>query len=240
MEQFPGSKHIHQYSLSIRFSSDGFSLSIYDEANKLLTTKTVSGLLSSFSADEIVLLLHEDTETLLDIQHVRLISVSDNYAFVPVPIFREDEADVFLQLQDKPEKNSRVLFNLLPKWDMVNVFSMPSALFDALTELYPEVSIEHHLSWFLTEKIKMQSDSSIQIWVRPKMMDVVALKAGNVILINSYVYQTPEDFVYFTLNIFEQLSLNTEKDKVRLFNVQTSADLQKHLLKYLKYCEIAE
>ena len=240
MEQFPGSKHIHQYSLSIRFSSDGFSLSIYDESNKLLTTKTVSSLLSSLSADEIVLLLLEDTETLLDIQHVRLISVSDSYVFVPVSIFREEEASVFLQLQEKLEKNNRVLFNFLPKWGMVNVFSMPRALFDALTELYPDVAIEHHLSWFLTEKIKLQSDSSIFIWVRSKTMDVIALKSGNVVLINSYHYQTPEDFIYFTLNIFEQLSFNTEKDKVKLFNVQTSTDLQKHLQKYLKHCEIAE
>jgi len=240
MEQFPGSQHIHQYSLSIRFSSDGFSLWIYDESNTLLTTKTVTSLLLSLSAEEIVLLLQEDTNALLDIRHVQLIYESDRYAFVPVSIFKEEEAGLFLQLQDQLEKNNKVLFNPMPKWDMVNVFSMPGALFEALTELFPGVIPAHHLSWFINEKIKLQSDSSIQLWVRPKIMDVVALKGGNIVLINSFVYHTPEDFTYFTLNIFEQLSFNTEKDKVKLFNVQTSADLQKHLQKYLKYCEIAE
>lgn len=240
MEQLSNSKQNIQYSLSIRFSSDGFSLSIYDELNKLLTLKTVSVLLFSLSEEEIVKLLIQETENLLNFQSIRLICESDNYSFVPATIFKEEDAGIFLQFNDKLNKNDRILFNRLPQFDMVNVFSIPKALKEALTNLYPDLIIEHHLSYFLTDKIKLQKENSLQIWVRPKFMDVIIMKNGNVILINSYTYLTSEDFVFFTLNLFEQLSLDTEKHKVKLYNLQKTSDIQRLIQKYVKYCEVID
>ncbi len=90
------------------------------------------------------------------------------------------------------------------------------------------------MSWFLLEKIKWTDESCVQIWVRPKLMDVVVLTRGNIVLVNSYDYQTVEDFTYFTLNIFQQLGLNKEEYPVKLYNSENCPELKQHLDKYLK------
>lgn len=226
-----------QYSLSIRFSSDGFSLSIYDELDKLLTLKKVATTLFTIASEDIFKLLAEETETLQNMKSFRFICETDVYTLVPTAIFKEEEASLYLNFHDKTENNDRVLFNRLLQRDIVNVFSIPNALNTAVNQLYPGSTIEHHLSWFFNEKLNQQNDNSVQIWVRPEIMDVVVLTSGNVILANSYAYETSKDFVYFTLNLFEQLSLNKEEYKVKLYNTKNQTDIQNHLKKYIKYCE---
>jgi len=233
------SMHINQYSLSIRFSSDGFSLSIFDEFNSLLSTKKISALLFSLSEEEIIHLILQEPETQVSYRKVRLICESDVYAFAPIQVFRQEDARDLLSFQHKLEKKDFVLFNKLPKWDVVNVFTIPIVLHAALLGLYPDTPIEHQVSHFLTDYVLFQSENSVQIWVGDKTMDVVVLKNGNIILMNSYNYQTPEDFTYYTLNLFEQLSLDTESCKVRMFNVEKNNQFNHHLQKYVKHCETA-
>lgn len=237
MQNLYDTMHSNEYSLSIRLSSDGFSLCVYDESNSLLSTKKVSISLFSMSEEEINQLLILEKETQLNFKDIRLICESDNYTFVPAQIFKPEEARDFLLFQHELNKKDQILVNMLPVWDIVNVFCIPNALYNALTHLFPNSPIEHHVSWFLTDKVQFGSESNLQIWVRPKMMDVVVLTNGNLILINSFAYNTPEDFTYFTLNIFEQLSLETEKHIVKLFHLEKKRELLESLEKYIKHCE---
>ncbi|HZK68408.1 MAG TPA: DUF3822 family protein, partial [Paludibacter sp.] len=173
MEKVSSTRDYNQYSLSIRFSSDGFSLSVYDELNKMLSIKKVSALLYSLSEEEIIRMLMHEPELQVNCKNIRLICELDTYAFVPASIFKSDEAELFLFYHDKKEKPEKVLYNELVAWDMVNVFSIPNNLKDALNQLFPDVMIEHHLSHFLTDKIKLRNETCVQIWVRSKIMDVV-------------------------------------------------------------------
>lgn len=234
MEDSSVPKYNNQYSLSIRFSSDGFSLLIYDELKRLLIAKKIPADLTSISYEDIIELLLEDVETILNIKKIRLIYESDTYAFVPASIFTTEHATDFLFFQDKLNKSDKISFNKLPNWGTVDVFAVPGVLIDAMAHLFPRLEIEHHLSWFLSEKIKSTGESCVQIWVRPKLMDVVVLTNGNIVLINSYDYSTPEDFTYFTLSIFQQLALNKEEYPVKLYNSDTCTELKQHLQKYLK------
>ena len=234
MEDSTVSNQNNQYSLSIRFGSDGFSLLIYNEFKKLLTTKKVTAELVALNYEEIINLLLEDVETILNIKKVRLIYESDHYAFVPSAIFKADEAGSFLFFQEKLNKTDKVVYNKLPNWDVVNVFTVPNVVHEALTHLFPRLEPEHHLTWFLLEKIKLNDESCVQIWIRPKLMDVLVMNKGNIQLINSYDYQTTEDFTYFTLNIFQQLALNKEEYKTKLYNSENCPELKLQLQKFLK------
>jgi hypothetical protein len=239
MEKVSSTRDYNQYSLSIRFSSDGFSLSVYDELNKMLSIKKVSALLYSLSEEEIIRMLMHEPELQVNCKNIRLICELDTYAFVPASIFKSDEAELFLFYHDKKEKPEKVLYNELVAWDMVNVFSIPPALHAALIHMYPDLVVEHHLSHFFTDKINQGNNNCLQIWVRPKMMDVVVMTNAKPVLINSFTYRSTEDFVYFTLHVFEQLSLSTDKYEVRLHGMHKLNDLQMNVQKYVKtvvYC----
>jgi len=231
MEQPNDSTEIKQYLLSIRLSSDGFRLSVFDESSVLLTSKKTSNSLFSLSSDEIIKIITPDVQ--LNYRTVRLICESDRYLFIPASIFRSEEAADMLHFQFKPVKTDQIILNRIPKWDTVNVFSIPKSVHIALTKMFPDAIIEHHLSYFLTKFIKLQNGNSVYIQVRNNIMDVVIITNGGIQLINSYSFNTPEDFTYYTLNLFDTLSLDTENCKVFLYNSDNKPELQKTLEKYL-------
>jgi hypothetical protein len=231
MAQYTDSTLSNQYSLSIRISSDGFSLSVVDESNNLLSTKSVPTALASLSVEQITQLISRETQ--LNYRSIHLIYESDVYQFVPIPVFRSNEAADYLSLQHKINKNDIVLYNYHPAWDTVNIFAIPKAIQATLSQLFPNTIIEHHVSYFLSAKVKTQHENSVFIWNRDKIMDLIVLKKGKLYLLNSFPYQTAEDFAYNTLNVIEQLSIDTENCAVRLFNAEKKTELKHTLEKYL-------
>ena len=232
MDQQIETTTIKQYFLSIRLRSDGFNLSVYDESSMLLSSKKVSKSLFSLSTDEIIKLLTPEKQ--LNYRTVRLICESDTYTFIPAPFFKLEEAADILHFQFKPVKTDQIILNRIPKWDTVNVFSIPKTVHQALNQLFPDAIIEHHLSYFLSECVKIQSENNVYIQIRSNTMDVVVITSGAIRLINSYNFNTPEDFTYYTLNLFDKLPLDTENCRVVLFNSDTKPELQKTLEKYME------
>ena len=233
MEPYTDSTISNQYSLSIRISSDGFSLSVVDGSDSLISTKIIPTILTSLSAEQITTLINKETQ--INYRNIHLIYESDIYTFVPAPVFRSNEAADYLNFQqNKTTKNDIVLYNYLPVWDTVNVFAIPKAIQAALSQLFPNTIIEQHVSYFLSTKVKTQHENALFIWTRPKTMDIIAFKNGKLYLLNSYLYLTAEDFTYHTLNIIDKLSIDTDKCKVGLFNAEKKPELKKTLEKYLE------
>ncbi len=227
----------NQYSLSIRLNSDGFSLFVYDPSNHLLSTKSVSALLYSLSEEEIIRLFKNETECGLNYNLVRIICELNAYCIAPIPLFKHHEASNLLHFQHKEDKKEQVKYNVLKRWDIVNIFAIPRALTGALTDLFPDVSVEHHLSWFMADKVQLHTETVLYVYVRATMMDVVLLENGSIKLVNSFAYQTTEDIAYFTLRFYDQLGLDSEHCSVRLYNAENKTELKKIIRKYVKHCE---
>lgn len=234
MENLPQISKNNYYNLTIRFAYDGFLLSILDESKNIISKKQISAELFSMSEQQITDLIVNDPDTQADYKSFELICESDLYTFIPMSYFNSEDKNHFLHFEQKPKNTDIVLINKLPNWETVNVFSIPIALNNCLINIYPDFQINHHISYLLTNKIPRSSETEIYIWVRANIMDVVVIKTGNIQLINSFAYKTTEDFVYFTLNIFEQLMLNTETCKVKLFHSDSKPELKNCLLKYIK------
>jgi hypothetical protein len=218
------------FKLSIRINLDGFLLSVYDQTSKL-TTKKVDASLATLTIDEITRLL--DTETQLNYLTIQLIFETDCYTFIPADIFRMEDAIDYLSFEHTLTPHESVLFNKIQSWNVVNVFSVPDNLHKALKQVFPNTVIEHHVSWFLSEKVLLQEPNCVFCWVREKTFDMVVLCDGKIQLINSFAYQTPEDFCYFTLNVYEKLGLETEKYELNLFNAANKPEIANLLEKYL-------
>lgn len=227
----------NQYSLSIRLNSDGFSLFVYDPSSQLLTTKSVTALLYSLSEEEILNLFRNEAECGLSYKSVRIICELNAYCIVPIPLFKHHEASNLLYFQHKEDKKEQVKYNVLKPWDIVNVFAIPRALMGALTQLFPDVSVEQHLSWFIADKVQLHTETVMYVFVRGTMMDVVLLENGSIKLVNSFAYQTTEDIAYFILRLYDQLGLDSEHCAVRLYNAEGKTELKKLIRKYVKHCE---
>jgi hypothetical protein len=221
----------NSYILSIRISSDGFSLSVNEKTGLLLSTKNVAASVFSLSADDLIKILSNETQ--LNYEQIRIICESDTYIFIPTALFKPEEATDYINFQHKIPKNERIIVNKIPTWDTVNIFTLPANLVQAIQHVFPLLTIQHQMSHLLEDSVKPQPDNVLHIYIRSTMLDVIALKDGKPVLLNSFSYQTTEDFSYHALNVVEQLSLDMDKCKVYLYNVDKKPELAKVLGTYV-------
>ncbi len=233
MDDSSVSTYSNPFSLSIRFSSDGFSLLVNDVSHNLISSKNVICLLFSMSVDEIIELLNNEPEIRVKYQEIQIILDSDKYTIIPNDLFKIKNAADFLGLQHSITPTENTAFNELISWGLVNVFSVSSTLKNALSRLFPTIEIEHHISYFLTNKLIHRSGTAVYVWLRPKMIDVVVINEGKILLINSYAYATPEDFAYYLLNIYEQLLLSKESVSLKLYNATSKPEIIALIKQYL-------
>ena len=219
------------YSLSLLIDSEGFSLSVFDKSESMLTSKRVNAGLSDLSLEEVISLI--EAETQLNFKNINISIESNTYVIIPMDLFRIEEAADFLFLEHKPSKTDSILFNKIPELGIVDVFSIPGKIHEAISQLFPAAEITHHLSRFISENVRFQPENCVYCYPRNKTVDIVVTKNSKLLLINSFSYQTPEDFLYFTLNVYEKLSMDIHNLPVYLFNPLKKSELETLLAKYL-------
>ena len=219
------------FQLSIRIDPNGFSLSVFEREDSLISTNRIDKPLNSMSLSELLSVIQNEIN--LNVSSTRIIIESELYVIIPIDLFFKEEASDFLFLEHKPAKTDSILFNKIPELKIVNVFAVPGIVLEAFNQLLPNTPIEHHISQIITENVKSNSDNCVYCSVRKKKFDVVVTNDGKLQLINSFTFETTEDLVYYLLNMYEKLGLYTEKCPVYLLNVDENPDRKKMLEKYL-------
>jgi len=223
----------NDYNISIRFNSNGFSLYIFDKGNVLITSKQITASLSSISKSDIVHILENELNTYIQNKDIELIVESDQYTLVPNSLFKSEDAQGLLHFQFKPIPSSSIIWNMVFGEEVVVIFAIPSSLEQALLALFPYISITHHISHFIKTTTE-NNINGVHIWTRDSKMDVVVIDNGKLTFCNSFVYQTPEDFTYHTLNIYEQFKLDTEAFITHIYNEGKKTELTDLVKMYVK------
>ncbi len=232
--------HNNNYSLSIRFQSDGFSFYVYDESEKLLSKKELKNPVLSATEKAIFQTVANEPESQLVFKNIQLICESGIYTLIPTEFFTEETATNFLHFEQEQEKNEKIIFHHLEYPKSTLISAIPLHFFNAMQKLYPGVTIKHHLAEFLSDKLKNYEKDSLHVLVRSKTIDIVVFKNNNIEMTNSFSYSTPEDFVYFTLNVFEKLSLNNETLQTRIYNLGQKEETKELLKKYINRLSFVE
>jgi len=217
--------------LIIEIDAEGISLSVFDKPNHLFSGKRIESDVYTIKRDELHNLLKVETD--LNINKVDVIVESYQYCIIPTDIFKPEEAIDFLLFEHKPAPTDSILYNKIPEFGIVNVFAIPESVLDVVNQLFPQTAIEHHLSRFITENLLLQYENCLYCNARSKKFDAVVVKNGKLALINSFEYKTPEDFLYFVINIYDKLSLNQQKHPVYLQNNTNNQRIEQILKTYL-------
>ncbi|MEI6555260.1 MAG: DUF3822 family protein [Paludibacter sp.] len=217
--------------LILQIDSDGLSLSVYDKPGHLFTSKRIDMEVYKLEIPDLLAILKEETDFKTEI--VEIIVESYQYSFIPVDIFKIEEATDFLLFEHKPKPTDSILYNKIPEFGIVNVFAIPGAVLEVVNQLFPKSAIEHHISRFITENISLRNENCVYCRAGKTRFDAVVIKNGNIALINSFEYKTPEDFLYFVLNIYDKLSMNQQKHPVYLQNTIKNPDIELLLKTYL-------
>jgi hypothetical protein len=86
-----------------------------------------------------------------------------------------------------------------------------------------------------------QAEKEVFVHLQENHFEIVILKNQELVLFNSFEYQTIEDFIYYILFTFEQLQLNPEIVPLHLLGICNKEDeFFKIAYKYIKNCDLLD
>jgi len=222
-------------NLSIRVTTDGFSLSSYNPSHTLGSNKTASANIWEISELELLNLLSDEEIFQLSYNSVRLIVETDYYALIPEAFYSEALASQFIfGMRDSTPKNFKTISNRLLAWNAVLVYAIPKAVHATFGKILPDVETEHHVLAYINDSVPLDGGTSVHINIRKNSFDAVVLKNGALQMINTYNAENNEDIAYYVLKIYDQLQLSAEECPIQVQCHKSKTALITVLKKYIK------
>lgn len=145
---------------------------------------------------------------------------SRDYTLMPSAVFNESDKQAYWKFSTNGDTSkTKVAQDPLEFCDAVLLHGIPSDLADLLTERFPSIRFIHRQSILATQTMirnKETGDESVGIFIGNGFSDLVVVKDNTLQMVNTFPRKSDEEFLYFTLNVFDQLKLDPYKAKVTL------------------------
>ncbi len=232
--------------LSIQVSLSGLSFCVLDTiSNSILD----SGKLV-FEKERSPYGLQKGLVTLFEKHHLakrifsEIVVVHRNklFSLVPKSLFNADEMANYLKFNTKIFANDHIDYDEVESYDMINVYVPFVNINNYIYELFGEFTFKHNGTVMIASLLsghKTTKDPSCYVFIADQQMDVTVISQKKLLLYNSFDFTTKEDFIYYLLFTLEQLQLDTETVKLKLFGEIEEGDVIYNIChQYVKHISI--
>lgn len=234
------------HKLSIQVSLSGLSFCVLDIIGQtiLATENTVFGKeLTPYDVQKRLKHLLEKNEIdKINFSEIVVIHRNNLFSLVPKALFDEKEVANYLKFNAKILANDLIAYDELEGYDMVNVYVPFVNINNYIYDLFGEFEFKHNGTVLIQTLLNSQSngtDPVCYVNVLESQMDITIIAHKKLLLYNSFNFVTPEDFIYYLLFTLEQLKLDTETIKLKLFGAVEEGDtLYTMCYHYIKHIAI--
>lgn len=228
--------------LSILFTENGLSYFIfYRDENKILGLKSFEFEKNEdyFTQASNILAEIIDDENPYDI--VRFVVADNKQTIVPEAIFDENNIETYWQLNFETQSQTKLMYHYLSRAKSFIIFSVDESI-EALFNNYKgkKTIIPSSASFidFNLKRNKLVENPEIErvyVQVYENYMEVILLQNHNLRLFNTYTYKSPNDLLYYIINLYEQLKISqTDSELILSGFVETNSLLALNLKKFIK------
>ncbi len=238
-------KAVDQLCLTIQISDSSICFSVIDWSN----SKQL--LLKDYYLDEQIKEL-----TLLNFYEVifeqnpllshpyKKISVSicnSLYTYVPSPLFEANAAKSYLTFNCKLSENDEVLFAPMKNMSANCIFALDKKIKSFFDYQFTDIKYLHQtmvLSDAVLNNFKNKEQQSVIVNIRKNNFDTLITKDKKTELINTFHYTNADDLLYYLLYIFEQLSINPDKQEVLVCGeILKNSTVYDKMIKYIRHVD---
>jgi hypothetical protein len=212
------------HKLSIQVSLNGLSFCIVDTiANTIKDFKRLSfgKELSPYEMlNELKQLFRDSKVEDYSFSEVVVIHRNNLFSLVPKALFDPAELANYLKFNVKILANDHIEYDEITSYDMVNVYVPFVNVNNYIYDLFGEFEFMHHGTVMVQSLLNSHSNGNetiCYVHVADNQMDITVLTQKQLLFFNSFPFKTKEDFIYYLLFTLEQLKLDTETIKLRLF-----------------------
>ena len=219
------------HKLSIQVSLNGLSFCVLDTIGNTIPLSKRIEFGKELTPYEVLKELKSliRSEGILDFQYTDVVVIHRNtlFSLVPKALFNPEELANYLKFNVKMLANDLVVYDEIPNYDLVNVYVPLVNLNNYIYELFGEFEFKHHGTILLDSLLNFHNKGKSPICyvhVDGNQIDLTVIENKKLLFYNSFVISSKEDFIYYLLFTLEQLKLDPESTKVRLFGTISEGD----------------
>ena len=207
--------------LSVKISESNVSCAVLDISKKIISAIETWSLLNNeglFGIKETIKKIVEDS-SILKKSFKKTFILLDNSVFTLVPkkIFLKAEAKKYLELDHTFNSNEKINVDDINKISAKNIYLFPEEIELAAKQLFKNVEFMHVSSVLINSMLSYENkDEVVLIHFSDKRIDVIISKDKKLLFCNIFSFVSAEDMIYFIINIYHQLSLDTSVVPVML------------------------
>ena len=152
-------------------------------------------------------------------------------ALLPEELYKQDENDLILNTLHGDLCDSIILTDLVTDKKIYNIYRMPAAIHQVISNQFPLAVFTHQYSFLLKQQFT-NADLLKVIFYRDTFIAAL-IKAGELQIIQTYPYKAGTDVVYHLLNICQQFKIINVPVRIGGM-IETDADLHKEISHYFK------
>lgn len=202
------------YHLSIQVSLNGFSFSILDTVrNKFVALKNYPfDKQKGVPEDQLKDIFKKDEFLSRKYKSSSYFFITDKSTLVPSPLFNKEKIKEYLMFNHPLGEHDKIFYNQIKNAGTYTVYSIPVTICEILDKQFPEIKSYHQSVPFIEQILLKNQPSGFEysafIHVTRGIFDIAVTQSKKLMLYNQFRYRNENDFIYFVLNIFEQLKLN--------------------------------
>lgn len=164
--------------------------------------------------------------------------------FVPQAFFKEEVMGTYLQYNTKVFSTDFFAFDEMTEPQMNNVYvpyvNINNYLLDKFGS-FTYQNINTQLTEILLKKSQQSKEIQAYAFLQKDHFEIIIVQEGKLVLFNSFQYQTAQDFIYFVLFVYEQLSLDPEVTPLFLMGRVDQDDIfYQQAYKYVRHVSLIE
>jgi hypothetical protein len=210
--------------LSIQVSLNGLSFCVADTVlQKLLFSDSVDFLEEKnpmMVLDELKKLFQEHELNNMEFDEVVVVHLNTLFGLVPKSLFNADHLLEYLKFNTKVLATDVLSYDIVENHELVNVYVPYMNINNYIYELFGEFTYMHNGTVLLQSLMNNQTQTQktiCYVHVTKNQLDITVLDQRKLLLYNSFLYATKEDFAYYLLFVLEQLELDPKTALVKLF-----------------------
>ena len=218
------------HKLSIQVSLNGLSFCILDTIGKKIVKAekySFDNRLNPYEAQkELKRFIKKQQIKDFEFSEVVVVHRNNLFSLVPKVLFDPNELANYLKFNTKILANDLLEYDEIPAFEMVNVYVPFVNINNYIYDQFGDFDFKHH-STVLVESLLSSNPGSEGIcyaYVTADELDLIILQNKKLLFYNNFSYKTPEDFLYYLLFTLEQLHLDPNEIKLRLFGAIEEGD----------------
>ncbi len=234
------------HKLSIQISLNGLSFCVFDTiGNTIPLSKSVTfgKELSPYEVQkELKELLRVNPVSDYQFSEVVVIHRNNLFSLVPKALFAKEELANYLKFNVKILANDLIAYDEIESYDMVNVYVPFVNINNYIYDLYGTFEFKHNGTVLIEALLNSHINGKepvCYVYISDQQMDLAILSQKQLIFYNCFRYMTKEDFIYYLLFTLEQLKMDPETVKIRLFGaVEEGDDIYSICYEYIQHLSI--